>query len=89
MSPAALLELVQSGLVLLLGCALPPLLAAALAGAAVDFVQARLGVREPTPPALARLGAGFLALLLCAPWMAQRFSQFATALWAALPAYGR
>lgn len=89
MNEAVFVTLLQRGLLLCLWGVLPPLLLAALFGGLVDFVQGRLGIAEPAPPTLARLLAGFVTLLLCAPWLGGEVARFATALWASLPALGR
>ena len=86
MSDTALLALFERALLLTLLLALPPLLMAALAGGVVGLVQARLGIHEATPPALARLLAGPLTVIVLAPWLGRETLRFASALWAALPA---
>ena len=88
MTDSALLALFERALLLSLLLALPPLLMAALAGGAVGLVQARLGIHESSPPALARLLAGFVTLVLLAPWLGRETLRFASALWTALPALG-
>lgn len=89
MSEAALTALVQRGLLIVLATALPPLLGAAVCGGVADFVQGRLGVAEPAPPALARLLGGLGTLLLVAPWLGGEISRYSAALWAILPTLGQ
>lgn len=86
MTDSALLALFERALLLSLLLALPPLLMAALAGGAVGLLQARLGIQESSPPALARLLAGLVTLVLLAPWLGRETLRFAAALWTALPA---
>lgn len=88
MSDATLLALFERALVLTLLLAVPPLAMAALAGGLVALVQARLGVHEATPPALARLLAGLLTVILLLPWLGHETLRFTLSLWAALPALG-
>lgn len=88
MSEPALLALVQRGLLICLVTALPPLLGAALCGGLADFVQGRLGVAEPAPPALARLVGGLGTLLLVAPWLGAELGRYSAALWTLLPTLG-
>ncbi|MBL9004431.1 MAG: flagellar biosynthetic protein FliQ [Myxococcales bacterium] len=88
MSDAALLTLFERALLLTLLLALPPLLMAALAGSLVGLLQARLGIHEATPPALARLLAGLLTVILLAPFLGRETLRFASALWSALPGLG-
>lgn len=85
MTEAALLTLFERALLLCLLLALPPLLIGALAGGLVGWLQARLGISEPSPPALARLVAGMGTLVLLSPWVGREVLRFASALWAALP----
>ena len=59
MSPLLTGALREALLLLLLGAA-PPLLAGALAGAAVELAQGRFAVREPAAATFARIGAGLL-----------------------------
>lgn len=88
MNDAALVALAERALLLCLLLALPSLLVAALCGGLVGWLQARLGVAEPTPPALARLLGGLLSLLLLAPWLGREIVRYASALWALLPTVG-
>ena len=88
MSQAALLPLLQRGLLLCLACVVPPLLGAALCGGLVDFLQGRFALSEPSPPALARILGGFLTLLFIAPWLGGEIVRFASELWTMLPAFG-
>jgi type III secretory pathway component EscS len=85
MTDVALLTLFERALLLCLLLALPPLLVGALAGGVVGILQARLGVSEPSPPAVARLLAGIGTLVLLGPWLGREVLRFASALWAALP----
>ncbi len=85
MTDAALLALFERAMWLCLLLALPPLLVGALAGGLVGLLQARLGVSEPSPPALARLLGGLSTLALLSPWLGREVLRFASALWAALP----
>ncbi len=89
MTEAALYTLAQRGLLLCLVAALPPLVVAALCGGLVELLLGRLGVSEPTAPALARLVGGFLTLLFLAPWLSSEMTRYATALWAQLQVLGR
>jgi type III secretory pathway component EscS len=89
MSELHLLSMLQRGLLLCLILCLPPLVAAAVSGALLDYLLSRLGVAEPAPPALARLFGGFLALLLLAPWLGHEVARQASSLWATLPTLGR
>ena len=81
MSETLLLLALQKLGVLLLVCTLPPLGIAALTGLLVEVVLTRLGVRESGLPALARVMAGIVAVLLLAPWMGTQVVQLATAMW--------
>ncbi|HPH29904.1 MAG TPA: flagellar biosynthetic protein FliQ [Pseudomonadota bacterium] len=81
MSETLLLLALQKLGVLLLVCTLPPLGIAALTGLVVEVVLSRLGVRESGLPALARVMAGIVAVLLLAPWMGTQVVQLATAIW--------
>lgn len=85
MSAGAAHGLLLSALGLLLAAVLPPLLIGAVAAALLDFAQARLGVREPTPPALARLLCGGLTLVLLLPWLGPELVRFSVRLLSALP----
>lgn len=85
MTDAALLTLFERALLLCLLLALPPLLIGAVAAALIGLLQARLGITEPSPPALARLLAGLGTLVLLSPWLGREVLRFASALWAALP----
>ncbi len=85
MTDVALLTLFERALLLCLLLALPPLLVGALAGGVVGILQARLGVSEPSPPAVARLLAGIGTLVLLGPWLGREVLRFASALWTALP----
>lgn len=78
-------SLLGQALLLLVAAVAPPLLVGAAAAALVDFVQGRLGVREPTPPALARLVCGGLAAVALLPWLGGELVRFATRLLSALP----
>lgn len=85
MSAGAAHGLLLSALLLVLAAVLPPLLVGAAAAALLDFAQGRLGVREPTPPAVVRLLFGGLTLVLLLPWLGPELVRFSVRLLSALP----
>ena len=86
---ALFLSALREGLWLLLLAVAPPLLAAALAGAAVELLQGRFAVREPATATLARLVVGLLVLALCAPWIGGQLLRLLGAVLTLLPQLGR
>lgn len=88
MSEAALLRVTEQGLLLVLYCAGPPVLAGAVAAAVVELLQRRAGVEGSALPTVARLGVGLLTAIALGPAAATKLAQFAAALWTALPSLG-
>lgn len=89
MSETMLLRVTEQGLLLVLYCAGPPVLAGAVAGALVELLQRRAGVQGAALPGAARLGVGLLTALALAQTAATQLAQFAGALWTALPGLGQ
>lgn len=86
---ALLMSALREALWLLVLAAAPPLLAAALAGAAADLLQGQFALREPTTAALLRLAVGLLVLVLCGPWIGQQMVRFLSSLLQVMPQLGR
>lgn len=81
----SLLSLFGSALWIATLCSLPVVLVAALSAFVVDFVQARLGIRDTALPTAVRLIVGAAVLALLGPVLVSSVVSFATQVWMALP----
>ena len=86
---AGLYHLTEQGLLLVLYCAGPPVLAGALAGALTEFIQRRAGVENSALPGVVRLLVGLLAVLALGPGVAGQVARFSSTVWTALPTLGQ
>ncbi len=73
MIDAQLVELVRQALLTGLVVAAPVLIAGFLAGTVLGLVQAATGVHEPIVGLVPRLLVMAVMILLCLPWIVERF----------------
>ena len=73
MTDAQLVELVRQALLTGLVVAAPVLIAGFLAGTVLGLVQAATGVHEPIVGLVPRLLVMAVMILLCLPWIVERF----------------
>ena len=84
-----ILRVAQEGLLLVLVCSAPPVLAALVVGLAMGVLQAATQVQEQTLNLVPKIVAVTVALLVAGPWMGSQLLRFTEALMVAIAQVGR
>ena len=83
-----ILRLLKEGLLLVLVCSAPPVLASLVVGFAVSIFQATTQLQEQTLTFVPKIVAVFAALALAGPWIASQLTRFTEAAFNLLPSIG-
>jgi flagellar biosynthetic protein FliQ len=84
-----ILRVAREGLLLVLVCSAPPLLAALAVGLVMGVLQAATQVQEQTLNLVPKIVAVTVALLVAGPWMGSQLLRFTEALLVAIAQVGR
>jgi len=84
-----ILRVAREGLLLVLVCSAPPLLAALAVGLIMGVLQAATQVQEQTLNLVPKIVAVTVALLVAGPWMGSQLLRFTEALLVAVAQVGR
>ncbi|MFH2005864.1 MAG: type III secretion system export apparatus subunit SctS [bacterium] len=84
-----MLQVAREGLLLVLLCSAPPVLAALAVGLLMGVLQAATQVQEQTLSQVPKIVAVAAALLVAGPWMGGQLLRFTDALFAAIAVIGR
>ena len=84
-----ILRVVQEGLLLVLVCSAPPVLAALVVGLIMGVLQAATQIQEQTLALVPKIAAVALALVVAGPWMGAQLLRFTEAIFALVGAVGR
>lgn len=84
-----ILRVAREGLLLVLVCSAPPLLAALAVGLVMGVLQAATQVQEQTLNLVPKIVAVTVALLVAGPWMGSQLLRFTEALLMAIAQVGR
>jgi flagellar biosynthetic protein FliQ len=84
----AILRVAQEGLLLVLVCSAPPLIAALVVGLVVGVLQAATQVQEQTLNLVPKIIAVTVALVVAGPWMGGQLLRFTEAVMTAIARVG-
>ena len=84
----AILRVAREGLLLVLVCSAPPILAALAVGLVMGVLQAATQIQEQTLNLVPKIVAVTLALLVAGPWMGSQLLRFTEALFVAVAQVG-
>ncbi len=76
----AILRVAREGLLLVLVCSAPPVLAALVVGLIMGVLQAATQIQEQTLSLVSKIVAVTVALLVAGPWMGSQLLRFTEAL---------
>jgi len=81
MTPEAAVEIIRSGLYMILKCALPVLLVSMIIGLTVSIFQTITSIQEQTLTFVPKVIGIFLTLMICGNWLINNIVGFTTDLW--------
>ncbi len=84
-----ILRVAREGMLLVLVCSAPPVLAALVVGLFMGVLQAATQVQEQTLNLVPKIVAVTVALLVAGPWMGSQLLRFTEALMVAIAQVGR
>lgn len=83
-----ILRLLKEGLVLVLVCSAPPVLASLVVGLVVSVFQATTQLQDQTLTFVPKMIAVFAALAIAGPWIAGQLTRFTEAVLNIIPSLG-
>lgn len=84
-----ILRVAREGLLLVLLCSAPPVLAALLVGLVMGVLQAATQIQEQTLNLVPKIIAVFVALIVAGPWIGSQILRFTQALLTTIALVGR
>jgi type III secretion HrpO family protein len=85
----AVLRVAQEGLLLVLVCSAPPVLAALVVGLLMGVLQAATQIQEQTINLVPKIAAVAVALVVAGPWIGAQLLRFTQAVMASIAVIGR
>ncbi len=85
----AVLRVAQEGLLLVLVCSAPPVLAALVVGLIMGVLQAATQIQEQTINLVPKIAAVAVALVVAGPWIGAQLLRFTQAVMASIAVIGR
>ena len=89
MTPEYVISIGRQAIETALMCAAPMLLAALIIGLIISVFQAATQIQEQTMAFIPKIVGVFVTLLLFAPWILQKVTDFITMIFAQMPTLGQ